>query len=217
MAWSKLRAVTAMCLALLSGSVGVAQSAPRKAEKVASSLTPVVPRQAKHSSSFSNIWLTTQHGRRVRFYDDLVKDKVVLINLMFTTCTNICPLNIVQLTKLHELLKRRMGRDITMLSITIEPDVDTPETLNQYWQAFGAKPGWLFLTGKYPEIEKLRRQLGVYDLDPVIDADKSQHSGILTIGNDRTDRWLALPIMMHLRQLGITILRNTQDKSWHVR
>jgi protein SCO1/2 len=217
MTWSKFCAGAVMGLALFIGTMPAAKSTPREARNAKSISTHTLPRQAKHSSKFSNIWLTTQHGKRVRFYDDLVKDKVVLINLMFTTCTNICPLNIVQLTKLHDLLKRRMGRDITMLSITIDPEVDTPETLNQYWQAFGAKPGWLFLTGKYAEIEILRRELGVYDLDPIIDADKSQHSGILTIGNDRTDRWLALPIMMHLRQLGVTILRNTQDKDRHVR
>lgn len=216
MAWSKFCAAVALGLVLFFGSMPVSQAAPRKVKNAKTSPAQVLPRQAKHSSKFSNIWLTTQHGKRVRFYDDLVKDKVVLINLMFTTCTNICPLNIVQLTKLHELLKHRMGRDITLLSITIDPDVDSPEALHQYWQAFGAKPGWLFLTGKYTEIEKLRRELGVYDLDPIVDADKSQHSGILTVGNDRTDRWLALPIMMHLRQLGMTILRNTSDKQWHV-
>ena len=171
----------------------------------------------KQSDKFSNIWLTTQHGKRVRFYNDLVKDKVVLINLMYTTCTNVCPMNTVQLTQLHELLERWMGKDVTLLSITIDPENDDRRVLNEYWQAFGAKPGWLFLTGKFEEIERLRRELGVYDLDPVVDADKSQHAGILTIGNDRTDRWLALPIMMHLRQLAKTIVRNTHDKHWRRR
>ena len=101
-----------------------------------------------------------------------------------------------------------------MISITIDPGNDTPDVLKQYWQAFGAKPGWLFLTGKFEDIEKLRRELGVYDLDPEIDADKAQHAGILTIGNDRSNRWLALPIMMHLRQLAATIVRNVRDRHW---
>ena len=170
------------------------------------------PRQAKQSSRFSNIELTTQHGKRVRFYDDLVKDKVVIINMMYTTCTNLCPYYQVQLSKLHELMHRWIGRDVQLVSITIDPENDTPDVLKQYWQAFGAQPGWLFLTGKFEDIEKLRRELGVYDLDPTIDADKSQHAGILTIGNDRSNKWLALPIMMHLRQLATTILRNVHDR-----
>jgi len=204
-------------LAVMLGSGGLPASASEQATPVKAASSKALPRQAKQSRKFSNIWLTTQHGRRVRFYDDLVKDKVVMINLMYTTCTNVCPLNTVQLTKLHHLMKRWMGRDVTLLSITIDPDVDKPATLKQYWEAFGAKPGWLFLTGKFEDVEKLRRELGVYDLDPEIDADKSQHSGVLTIGNDRTDRWLALPIMMHLRQLAMTILRNTHDKHWQAR
>ena len=215
-----------ICLVLVLGlpiQAGAGTTGSPNVERVKAATSPtgvnalVRAGRRKQSDKFSNIWLTTQHGKRVRFYDDLVKNKVVLINLMYTTCTNVCPMNTVQLTKLHDLLKRWMGREITLLSISIDPEVDSAGALKQYWQAFGAKPGWLFLTGKFNEIEKLRRDLGVYDLDPVIDADKSQHSGILTIGNDRSDRWLALPIMMHLRQLATTILRNTHDKQWRNR
>ena len=147
----------------------------------------------------------------MRFYDDLIKDKVVLINLMYTTCPKICPVNTERLARIHEFLEPWVGRDITILSLSIDSEVDTPERLKRYWEVFGSKAGWLFLTGNYDEIERLRRQLGVYDLDPVIDADKTQHSGILTIGNDRTNRWTALPLLMHEKQLAATILRHTYD------
>ncbi len=169
----------------------------------------------KQSDQFSNILLYTQHGEPVRFYDDLIKDKAVMINLMYTTCPDICPANSAQLAVVHELLKEWMGRDITMLSLSIDPVVDTPERLRRYWEVFGSKPGWLFLTGDYDEIDRLRHELGVYDLDPVIDADKTQHAGIITFGNDRTDRWTALPILMHVRQLAGTVLRTTWDEQWH--
>lgn len=82
---------------------------------------------------------------------------------------------------------------------------------------FGAKPGWLFLTGNYDEIDRLRHELGVYDLDPEIDADKTQHSGILTFGNDHTDRWTALPVLMQPQQLAKTILDTTRDDRWPMR
>ena len=169
----------------------------------------------KQSDQFSNILLYTQHGEPVRFYDDLVKDKVVMINLMYTTCPQICPVNTAQLVWVYELLEQWMGREITMLSLSIDPEVDTPERLMRYWEVFGSKPGWLFLTGDYDEIDRLRHELGVYDLDPVIDADKTQHSGIITIGNDRTNRWTALPILMQVRQLAGTVLRTTWDEQWH--
>lgn len=79
-------------------------------------------------------------------------------------------------------------------------------------EAFGAKPGWLFLTGKPAEIDRLRRELGAYDLDPAIDADPTQHSGLVAIGNDRTDRWTALPLLMDRAQLVSTIVRIARDR-----
>ena len=102
-----------------------------------------------------------------------------------------------------------------MLSISIDPEVDTPEALMRYAEIFdGPKPGWLFLTGHYAEIDRLRRSLGVYDLDPIVDADKTQHSGIITFGNDRTNQWAALPALMDSKGLAKTILRITRDPKW---
>ena len=161
----------------------------------------------KQSDKFSDIVLYTQHGKAVRFYNDLVKDKTVIINLTYTGCGDTCPASTAQLAKINDLLGPRMGRDVTMLSLSIDPVADTPARLKQYWESFGAKPGWLFLTGNPAEIDRLRRQHGAYDLDPLIDADPEQHAGFITVGNDRTNRWAALPLLMHTPQLVGTILR----------
>lgn len=165
----------------------------------------------KQSDQFSNIVLYNQYGKPVRFYDDLVKDKTVIINLMYTGCGETCPANTAELAKINDLLGQRMGRDIVMVSLSIDPLADTPARLKQYWESFGAKPGWLFLTGKPSEIDQLRRELGAYDLDPVIDANPAQHAGFITVGNDRKDRWTALPLLMHTQQLVGTILRISRD------
>lgn len=163
-----------------------------------------VPRQ---SDRFSNVALTTQHGDTVRFYDDLVKNRTVIINLMYSGCGEVCPANSAQLATVNALLGSRMGRDITMLSISIDPIADTPQRMAQYWRAFGAKPGWLFLTGKPQDIERLRRELGAYDLDPDIDADPTQHAGYVIIGNDVANRWVVLPLLISTPQLVGSILR----------
>lgn len=165
----------------------------------------------KQSDRFSNILLYNQHGKPVRFYDDLVKDKTVIINLMYSGCGETCPANSAELAKINDLLGQRMGRDIIMLSLSIDPVADTPARLKQYWESFGAKPGWLFLTGNPAEIDRLRRELGAYDLDPLIDANPAQHAGFITVGNDRKDRWTALPLLMHTPQLVGTILRISRD------
>ena len=169
-------------------------------------------RTGKVSERFPNIMLRTQCDTQVRFYDDIVKDRIVLINFMYTTCSDICPGTTQNLVDVYDYLAGQMGRDMLMLSISIDPEVDTPDALMRYAVIFdGPKPGWLFLTGDYAEIDRLRRSLGVYDLDPVVDADKTQHSGILTFGNDRTNQWAALPAMMDSKGLARTILRITRD------
>lgn len=212
-----VRLLAAAC-ALLASGVGCAPggSAPPEESAVLEETAESFVRgeRHKHSDRFSNITLLTHHGDRVEFYEDLIKDKVVLINFMYTTCPKICPGTTAQLARINDSFGPWIGDDITMLSISIDPEVDDPERLKRYWEVFGSKPGWLFLTGDYDEIERLRRQLGAYDLDPVIDADKTQHAGTVTFGNDRTDRWSALPVFMHRRQLAKTVLDTTWDGQW---
>jgi len=161
-----------------------------------------------------NVELTTHEGRKVRFYDDLVKGKVVAINFMFATCRKACPAATQNLVEVQDALGDRMGRDVTLLSITLDPERDTPEVLRGYAQAHGAKPGWYFLTGKRDDIELLRRKLGAYELDPILDADKTQHAGIVILGNEPRGRWKAIAALskpVRIRQaIERTILPVTQ-------
>ena len=183
-----------------------AASAPRSAasERVAG--------RTKHSDRFPNVSLLTQHEESVQFYDDLVRDRVVIVNFMYATCENICLPIAQNLGQVHKRLGERMGRDIMILSLTIDSDADDPAALRDYIARNGGeKEGWVYLTGDYDDIDRVRRALGVYDLDPVIDADKSEHSGLITFGNDRTDQWAALPALMNSEEIAETVLRITHD------
>ena len=142
---------------------------------------------------FPNVVLTTHQNQRVRFYDDIVKGKIILVNFMFTSCQRFCPRTTSNLARVQAALGPRLGRDVFLYSITLDPARDTPEVLKRYAQTVGAKPGWLFLTGTSEDIELLRRKLGVYDPDPLIDADKTQHAGIVVLGNEATGDWGAVP------------------------
>ena len=144
---------------------------------------------ASEVGRFPNVVLTTHEDKTVRFYDDLVKGRVVLINFMFTNCRRFCPVTTPNLVKVQAALGERVGRDIFLYSITLDPATDTPEVLKNYAQRVGAGPGWTFLTGKAEDIGKLRRRLGVYNRDPIIDADKTRHSGLVVYGNDAIGRW----------------------------
>jgi protein SCO1/2 len=151
----------------------------------------------RRRNRFLNVALTTHEGREVRFYDDLLKGKTVLLNFLYTICTAeaICPLGTANLVTLQEILGPRVGKDIFLYSITLDPKNDTPGVLKSYAKAFGAKPGWEFLTGEKEEIERLRRNLGYVNLDPVKDKDPSQHSGMLRYGIEPLERWAACPIL----------------------
>src|SRR5262249_7620384 len=92
-------------------------------------------------------------------------------------------------------------------SITLDPEKDTPEVLDRYARAVGAGPGWKFLTGKPEAIDRLRRRLGLYDPDPVIDADKTQHAGIVVYGNAARAQWSATAARLKPASIVALLLR----------
>jgi protein SCO1/2 len=145
---------------------------------------------------FPNVALTTQDGATVRFYDDLIRGKIVAINFIYTKCGDICPGMMLNLGRVQELLKDRIGRDFFMYSITLKPAEDTRARLADYAEAFGAGPGWLLLRAENDaDTQALRRKLGFYDPDPVVDADLEAHVGLLRFGNERINRWAACPAL----------------------
>jgi protein SCO1/2 len=136
-----------------------------------------------------NVELITQDGKKVHFYDDLVKDKKVVIQFMFTRCRDACPVITRHLAQVQKILHDRVGHDIFFYSISLSPEEDTPQDLKRFAKAHGAGPGWLFLTGKPEDILLLRRSLGFTYQDPKEDADRNNHTGMLRIGNERLTRW----------------------------
>jgi len=142
---------------------------------------------------FPDCVLLTQDGEPRRFYEDLVRGKLVLIQFFFTRCEGVCPGVTGTLVGVQEALGERLGRDVFLLSISLDPEADRPEQLASYRSLIGARPGWTFLTGEAADIEALRRRLGVYDPDPVVDADKTQHSGKVVVGNEPLGRWAGIP------------------------
>lgn len=135
---------------------------------------------------FPNIELTTHDGERLRFYDDLIKDKVVVINFIYTTCPDVCPMETAQLTRVQRILGDRVGKDVFFYSITIDPETDTPAVLSEYRDRFGAR--WKFLTGDKQDIVELRRKLGLYIED--IEGGENNHNVNMIIGNQKTGRWM---------------------------
>jgi protein SCO1/2 len=152
-----------------------------------------------------NIPLVTHEGKRVLFYDDLVKNKKVSMNFFYAHCDEICPLVMANLAKVQRLLGKQVGRDLFMYSFTLKPAEDTVDVLREHREMLGAKPGWTFLTGMPEDIETLRAAIGFKYPDPAIDKDKTQHIGNIRYGNEPLMLWSACPGMAHADWIAETL------------
>ncbi len=144
--------------------------------------------QGMGAGYFPNIPLTTHEGEKVLFYDDLVAGRTVAINFIFTSCPDSCPAETAKLVRVQEELGDRVGQDIFMYSISIDPEYDTPEVLKAYREKFAIKPGWTFLTGDEDDIILLRKKLGLY-MDEIQNED-NDHNLTFIVGNDKTGKWI---------------------------
>lgn len=141
------------------------------------------PAQSQAEHYFTDTQLVDQNGRKVRFYTDLLRGKVVIINSFFATCQGSClPMN-RNLEKVQQALGDRVGKDVYILSISVDPTVDTPPRLKEYAKKLNARPGWYFLTGEKQNVELVLTKLGQFVTD------KQDHLNVFIIGNERTGLW----------------------------
>jgi protein SCO1/2 len=157
--------------------------------------TPELARRRIQQQHLPNIPLVTHEGKEVRFYDDLVKDKFVMLNFFYAVCADVCPAVSANLTEVQKMLGDRVGRDIFMYSITLKPEADDVFAIRAYRESYDAGPGWTFLTGRREDIEKLRRGIGFTILNPEQDKDVTQHIGNIRYGNEPLMLWAACPGM----------------------
>jgi protein SCO1 len=132
---------------------------------------------------FGDVELIDQDGRKIRFYTDVLKGRTVVFNAFFTTCTSVCPPMNRNMEKLQESLGDRVGKDVFLVSVSVDPETDTPARLKEYAQKFHARPGWLFLTGKKENVDWALYKIGQYV------EDKQDHTTVIIIGNEATGLW----------------------------
>jgi cytochrome oxidase Cu insertion factor (SCO1/SenC/PrrC family) len=148
---------------------------------------PPAPTNEEIAASFSsdkipNTSILDQNARQLNFYNDLIKGKIVAINFIFTTCTASCPALTATFRRVQQSAKER-GLDINLISVSVDPSVDTPERLRAFAEKYNAGPGWTFVTGDKGKIDSLLQSLGVAV------ANKNDHTPMVLIGNDVADYW----------------------------
>jgi protein SCO1/2 len=191
--WNKWRAILSLTIVMIFGYT----STPAPARNLHQAKTAVEMQQNNNGQQapantadqspghkyFTDVLLINQNGEKMRFYSDLLQGKVVIINSFFGTCQGSClPMN-RNLEKVQEALGERMGKDVRIISISVDPLVDTPPTLREYAKKLHARPGWYFLTGDKQNIEFALTKLGQFV------SDKQDHLNIIIIGNERTGLW----------------------------
>ena len=176
---------------------------------------PAAPKGSPWNENFfPNVELIDQDGNKMKFYDDMLKDKVVMINFIFTTCQDACPLETAKLRQVQERLGDRVGRDVFMYSISITPEHDTPEVLKEYSESFHVGPGWKFMTGKAADIEMLRKKLGLEDDEKREEGEG--HGMSMIVGNEKTGVWMKRSSFDNPKVLARVVserLLNFRDKS----
>jgi protein SCO1 len=147
---------------------------------------PAPPQPAEPSPAhkyFGDVKLVNQDGREMRLYSDLIKDRTVVIDVVFTSCTGVCPVMSATFAKLQEHLGDRLGNEVYLVSISVDPVNDTPAKLKEYAARFNARPGWHFLTGSKENVDAALRKLGQWV------ENREAHQNLFLIGNDRTGLW----------------------------
>lgn len=147
------------------------------------------------AEKFADVTLTTQHGEKVQFFADLVKDHAVVVNFFYTSCDKTCPDTNAKIARLRREMQPVFGRSLRFISISVDPKRDTPAVISRYSRMVVAEsthpdtPDWLMVTGSEEDVTSIRRQFGLVDPDPIKDRDPNRHASMLAVGNDGTGRW----------------------------
>ena len=145
--------------------------------------SPQTTAESPGKKYFTDVLLVNQNGEKMRLYSDLLQGKTVIINSFFATCQGSCLPMMRNLEKVQEALGDRLGKDARIISISVDPTVDTPAALKAYAAKLEAKPGWYFMTGDKESVDFALKKLGQF-----VDT-KESHLNIFIIGNEKTGLW----------------------------
>jgi len=141
--------------------------------------------------SIPDVLLVNEKGEKIAIRENLFKNKIVVINTIYTTCTSVCPIMGIQFSQLQALLKQRPDtlkdtQDIILISISIDPLNDTPQRLQSWKNKFNGGPGWTLLTGSQSNIDRLLKATGLFAPDP------QEHTPVTLVGSLQNNQWTRL-------------------------
>ena len=174
-------------IAMIVCAAGVAAPAVSLAEAAATPQagpTNEAAAEEKARKYFTDLEVIDQNGRKLRFYSDVLKGRVVLINFIFTNCKDACPMATQKMIQVRSELAPAVRDDVWFVSISVDPERDTPGAMKAFAEKMRVDESrWLFLTGEKRNLEHIVRKLGQYT------EEVEAHSTLMLAGNDRTRHW----------------------------
>ena len=185
---SKILMTLAVIVSVGAAASWAHESRPQAQGNTARAPKPVIADEQAARKYFTDLPLFTQDGKPVRFYTDVLRDKVVLISFVYTECKDACPILTQKLTRVRDLLEGQLGKPIHFVSISLDPKRDTPAALREFARRHQAyHDGWVFLTGEPENVNLIIRKLGQYT------ADLESHTTLMLAGNVKTAHWMKIP------------------------
>ena len=174
-------------IAMIVCAAGVAAPAVSLAEAAATPQagpTNEAAAEEKARKYFTDLEVIDQNGRKLRFYSDVLKGRVVLINFIFTNCPDACPMMTHKLMQVRSMMVPAIKDDVWFISVSVDPDRDTPEAMKAFAEKQGVDESrWIFLTGDKENLEFLVKRLGQYT------PDIESHTTLMLAGNTITRHW----------------------------
>jgi protein SCO1/2 len=127
--------------------------------------------------------LVDASGRRVRLAQDVIGDRIAVVNFIYTTCTTICPVSSATFQQLQKRLAATLGSEVVLVTVTVDPLRDTPQRLREYAARYDARAGWIWLTGAKPDVDRVLKGFGAYT------ANFEDHPAMVLIGDARAASW----------------------------
>ncbi len=191
----------------LTGQQSAAVNAAHEHHAAAPAAESPTPAAMK-SPVIPDVVVVDQDNHKLHFYRDLVQGKTVAINFIFTTCTTICPPLTANFAKVQKTMLERNENDLHLISVSVDPEGDTPKRLKSYAEMFHAQPGWTFVTGKRADLEQIWKAFNIYL------GSKQDHPATVAIGNDPQHVWTYASGLTSAGKL-INVIASTMDSSGH--
>lgn len=131
----------------------------------------------------ADVELLDQDGAKVRFVDLVAGDRIVVMDFIFTTCTTVCPVLSAIMAKIQDRLGERNGKEVVLVSVSVDPARDTPARMKAFAARFKARPGWAWLTGPKGDLEDVLKGMGAYT------ASFADHPPMILVGDGKAGTW----------------------------